>query len=218
MRLKHSATTPWPAKAASPCISSGSTWPRPALGVSRRVKACLARALPSTTGLTISRWLGLAVSDRWTLLPSNSRSELGAQVVLHVARALDVLGHGRAALELVEDRAVGLAHHRGQDVQPAAVGHAEDDLVNAQGAAPLDDLLERRHRQLAAVEAEPLRSRIPRARKRSKPSASISFLRMAILPSLVKLISLSRPSIRRCSQAFSAGSEMCMYCTPSVLQ
>ncbi len=26
---KHSATTPWPAKAASPCSSSGSTWPRP---------------------------------------------------------------------------------------------------------------------------------------------------------------------------------------------
>ena len=48
----------------------------------------------------------------------------------------------------------------------------------------------------------------------SKPSVSISFFRMAILPSLVKLISLSRPSMRSCSQAFWAGSEMCMYCTP----
>ena len=34
-----------------------------------------ARALPITTGLTISRWDGLAVSDMWTLLPSNDRSD-----------------------------------------------------------------------------------------------------------------------------------------------
>jgi len=37
--------------------------------------SCLARTLPRTTGFTASRWDGLAVSDRWTVLPSNSRSE-----------------------------------------------------------------------------------------------------------------------------------------------
>ena len=37
--------------------------------------SCLARTLPSTTGSTISRCDGLAVSDRCTLLPSNSRSD-----------------------------------------------------------------------------------------------------------------------------------------------
>ena len=36
----------------------------------------------------------------------------GAQMVLHVPRTLDVGGQGRAALELVEDDVVGLAHHR----------------------------------------------------------------------------------------------------------
>ena len=36
---------------------------------------CLARTLPETTGLTASRWDGLAVSERWTVLPSKSRSD-----------------------------------------------------------------------------------------------------------------------------------------------
>ena len=78
----------------------------------------------------------------------------GAHVIFDVARALDVAGHGRAALELVEDGAIGLAHHRRQDVQATAVGHAQNDLVDAQGAAALDDLLQRRDHGLATVEAE----------------------------------------------------------------
>ncbi len=80
----------------------------------------------------------------------------GAEVVLHVARALHVVGLEAAALELVEDRAVGLAHHVGQHRQPAAVGHADHDLLHAQRAAALDDLLHRRDQRLAAVEAEAL--------------------------------------------------------------
>ena len=55
-------------------------------------------------------------------------------------------------------------------------------------------------------------------RKRSKPSVSISFFRIAFLPSGVKVISLSLPSMRSCIHAFSAGSEMCMYCTPTLPQ
>jgi hypothetical protein len=51
---------------------------------------------------------------------------------------------------------VGLAHDLGEDVQPAAVGHAEDDLADAELAAALDDLLERRDQRLGAVEAEAL--------------------------------------------------------------
>jgi hypothetical protein len=80
----------------------------------------------------------------------------GAEVVFHVARAIHVLGLEAAALELVEDRPVGLGHDIGQDVQPAAVGHAEDDLLRAQRAAALDDLLHRRDQRLAAVQAETL--------------------------------------------------------------
>ncbi len=70
----------------------------------------------------------------------------GAEVVLDVAGALDVVGRGGAALELVEDGAVRLAHHLGEHVQPAAMGHAEDDLLQAELAAALDDLLQRRNR------------------------------------------------------------------------
>jgi hypothetical protein len=80
----------------------------------------------------------------------------GAQMVLHVARAGDVGRHRRAALKLVEDDVVRLAHHRRQRVQPPAVRHADDDLVHAQRAAALDDLLQRRHHGLAAVQAEAL--------------------------------------------------------------
>ena len=80
----------------------------------------------------------------------------GAEVILHVARAFDVVGRGRAALELVEHRAVRLAHHLGEHVEPAAMRHAEHDLLHAEIAAALDDLLQRRDQRFAAVEAEAL--------------------------------------------------------------
>ena len=79
-----------------------------------------------------------------------------AEVILHVAGAFDVVGRRRAALELVEDRAVRLAHHLRQHVEPAAMRHADDDLFDAERAAALDDLLQRRDHRLAAVEAEAL--------------------------------------------------------------
>ena len=77
-------------------------------------------------------------------------------MVLHVARALHVVGREGAALELVEQGPVRLAHHLGEHVQAAAMGHAEHDLLHAEIAAALDDLLERRDQRLAAVEAEAL--------------------------------------------------------------
>ena len=80
----------------------------------------------------------------------------GAEVVFHVARAVHVLGLVAAALEFVEDRAEGLAHHVGQHRQAAPVGHPDDDLFRAQRAAALDDLLHRRDQRLAAVKAEAL--------------------------------------------------------------
>ena len=84
----------------------------------------------------------------------------GAEVVLHVARALDVVGLERAALELVEDGAVRLAHDVGEHVEAPAVRHADDDLLDAELAAALDDLLQRRHHGFGAVEAEALGARV----------------------------------------------------------
>ena len=80
---------------------------------------------------------------------------LGAEVVLHVAGAL----HGArvdVALELAEDLAVGLADDVGEHVEPAAVRHADGDLVEAGLGGRLADLVDQRDRGLAALEAEPL--------------------------------------------------------------
>jgi hypothetical protein len=77
------------------------------------------------------------------------------KVIFDVARAENVVGN-RAALELGEDRRVRLAHHVGQHVQATAVGHADDDLVDADLDGLADDRLERRHRALAAVQTEAL--------------------------------------------------------------
>ncbi len=79
-----------------------------------------------------------------------------AEMVLHVAGAFDFVGRRRAALEFVEQRAVRLAHHLGENVQAAAVRHADADFLDAEIAAALDDLLERRDQRLGAVEAEAL--------------------------------------------------------------
>ena len=59
-------TTPWPAKAASPCTRIGSTGN--SVGFSRW--SCLARTMPSSTGFTASRWEGFAA--RYTLVEAPS--------------------------------------------------------------------------------------------------------------------------------------------------
>src|SRR5690625_7715530 len=56
-RLRVSVTTPWPINAASPWIRIGRTEkPSPP----RSNRSCLALTTPSKTGLTASRWEGLA--------------------------------------------------------------------------------------------------------------------------------------------------------------
>src|SRR3546814_9981169 len=77
-------------------------------------------------------------------------------MVLHVAGATDVLRVRGAALELREDRREGLAEEVGQHVEAAAVRHADDHLLEAEVAAALEDLLQRRNHRLAAIEAEAL--------------------------------------------------------------
>ena len=79
-----------------------------------------------------------------------------AEVILDVARALHVLGLEGAALELIEDGAVGLLHHVGEHAEPPAVGHPDDDVAHAQRAAALDDLLHRGDQAFPPVEPEAL--------------------------------------------------------------
>ena len=173
-----------------------------------RLRSCLARTLPTTTGSTISRCAGLTVSERCTFLPSSSRSRRVAEVVLHVARAFDIVGGGRAALELVKQRAVRLRHHLRQHIEAAAMRHAKHDLLHAEIAAALDDLLQRRDQQLSPVETETLGAGELDVANFSKPSASTNLLRIARLPSRVNVISLSAPSMRVLHPLFCSASDM----------
>src|SRR5690348_5787953 len=77
-------------------------------------------------------------------------------MVLDVTRALHILRVRRIALELREQRDEGLADHVRQHVQPAAMRHADDQLLHAELTAALDDLLERGNERLRAFEAEAL--------------------------------------------------------------
>ena len=79
-----------------------------------------------------------------------------AEMIFDVARAADVGGIGRSAGKLVEDRFGRLAHHVGEDVQAAAVGHSDVDLLDAHLPAIFDHGFQRRDRTLAAVEPEAL--------------------------------------------------------------
>ena len=80
----------------------------------------------------------------------------GAEMVLHVARAFDIVGVRRIALELREDRLERLGHDIGQHRQAAAVRHAKLDVLQAQLAAGLDDGFHARDQGLAALQAKAL--------------------------------------------------------------
>src|SRR6185437_2747981 len=86
-------------------------------------------------------------------------------MIFDVAGAFDIFRSERAALELVENRAVRLAHHLAQHIEPAAMRHPENDLGHAKRAAAFDDLLQRRHHGFAAIEAKPLRARVAEIEK-----------------------------------------------------
>ena len=126
---------------------------------------CFARAKPSTTGSTASRWLGLDASVT-AISPVGRRVHaLGAEVVLHVARAAlgvaDDGGDRPLALELAQDLLVGLADRVREHVQPPAVRHTDHDLVRTARRGQLD-----RSRPASARARRALRPRTASARGR----------------------------------------------------
>src|SRR5262249_19218272 len=56
----------------------------------------------------------------------------------------------------MKDGAVRLGHDLRQHVEAAAMRHADDDVADAERAATLDDLLQRRDHGFGAIEAEAL--------------------------------------------------------------
>ena len=79
-----------------------------------------------------------------------------AQVVLHVAAPEVALGVRVA--ERREDLADVLVHDVGEDVQAAAVGHADDDLFDAVTGGVVDEQIEHRDHALGALAREALRA------------------------------------------------------------
>ena len=160
MRLRVSATMPWPAKAASPwmrsAIAAVGSWL--SSGSSRPV--CSARAVPTTTGSTASRWLGFDASSTLISPCFVEPDALRAVVVLHVAGAALGVVRDRLerplALELLEDHLVGPSERVGDHVQPAAVGHAEHDVLGAVGRGELERLVEHRDHHVEPRERERL--------------------------------------------------------------
>ena len=121
----------------------------------------------------------------------------GAEMILHVAGALDLVRRRGAALEFVEDRAVRLAHDLRQHIEPAAMRPCRSRSPCTPSAPP----------RLMICSSAGIIDSAPSSPKRlvpvnftsqnfSKPSASTSLLRIARLPSRVKVISLSGPSMR----------------------
>src|SRR5437762_3937517 len=146
-----SATSPWPAKAASPCIRMPTTWLRSA---SPRW-CCLARTLPSTTGSTASRCDGLAANDRCTLRPPISRSPEVPRWYLTSPEPWTCSGLAALPWNSEKNRGERLAHEIGQDVEPAAMRHADDEFVDPELGAAAQDRFERRHQGFRALDAEP---------------------------------------------------------------
>ncbi len=78
-----------------------------------------------------------------------------AEMVLHVAIAVDGLGDVVVG-EFVEEELVVLAEDVGEDVEPSAMGHAHDDLGEAEAGARLDDGVEHGDEGLAAFQGKAL--------------------------------------------------------------
>src|SRR5437867_2207800 len=94
-------------------------------------------------------------------LPPRARGVVArvAEVVLDVAVAGRLLGE-QAPLELRDDHLVGLAEHVGEHVDPPAVRHAEDHLLDAEAPRVLDQRVEEGNERVTALEREALGGRI----------------------------------------------------------
>ena len=180
--------------------------------------SCLARTLPSTTGSTISRCDGLAVSDRWILLLSNSRSDEAPRWYLTSPEPSTASGLAEPPLNSWNSARCGLpitwvsTLRRPRCGMPTTISFTPrlPPRLMICSSAGISDSAPSRPKRLVPVNL--------RSQNFSKPSASISLFRIARRPSRVKLISLSGPSMRSWIQAFCAALVMCMNSTPSVWQ
>ena len=114
-----------------------------------------ARAMPATTGLTNSRWLGFG---RHRDLGVGVELAQGAGMVLHVARPPQVDAVPRAGLHRVlvlgQDLLVGLAQHVREHVEATPVRHADQHVSQARVVGVLDDRVEDGHEHVEPFHRE----------------------------------------------------------------
>ena len=116
-----------------------------------------ARVRPSATGYTASRWLGFDTSlTRRLAAVLRPVGAGGAHVVLDVAAAQHALRVGVLEARVDVDRRA--ADDLNHDVQPAAVAHADERLLEPVGGRRLEHLVEERDEARDALEREPLRA------------------------------------------------------------
>ena len=147
-------TTPCPAKAASPWISTGMPVVRSTIVVQPLLGANAAfhdRVDDlQVAGVGRNRKVHRAAGGR-----GNVRRE--AKVVLHVAIAAERIGKV-VVLEFVEDFLERLAEDIGEYVQAAAMGHADDQFLGAEPRRLLHQRIEHGNQRFAAFERESLLS------------------------------------------------------------
>src|SRR5436190_7525550 len=99
--------------------------------------------------------------EREVDLPPRARGVVArvAEVILDVAVPGRLLGE-ETPLELRDDHLVVLAEHVGEHVDPPAVRHAEDHLLDAERARVLDQRVEEGDERVAALEREALGGRV----------------------------------------------------------
>ena len=91
---------------------------------------CRARAMPSTTGSTASRWLGLAASRIFTCAPERkSCARAITEVILHIAVPRDEFGNIVLA-EFGEDYLERFLEEIREHVESAAVRHAHANFLD----------------------------------------------------------------------------------------
>ncbi len=83
------------------------------------------------------------------------------QVVFDIPGEFPLVGKGMASLELVEDVLGRLAQDVGEHVEPAAMGHADHDLLDPLAAGALDEIVQQRDQGLAPLQGEALLAHVP---------------------------------------------------------
>ncbi len=144
--LSVSITMPRPAKAASPCMTSGrqpkprcSSWVRARHAAHHRIDALQVRRIGRKEDRDIAV---LRLSYR-------TGAEVIRQIALH--------GRGlRIGIETIDQLRRIEVHHVGKHIQAPAMRHAREHLPNAMSGSLIDDCFNERHEALATFEREAL--------------------------------------------------------------